>query len=55
MENRHLDLSNDRLSVLSFKDDDRWENQKQYYLPVVEIIMLWSMEKNYLISQLEMI
>ena len=44
MKNGHLDLLNDssfqrvnRLSVLSFKDDDRRENQKQYYLPAVEI------------------
>ena len=40
---------------MSFKYDDSWESHKQYYLPTVEknIIMLWSMEENSLISQLK--
>ena len=56
--NRYLDLLIDwsfqgvnRLFVLSFKDDDDQESHKQYYLPTLEIIMLWSMEEMSLISQ----
>ena len=44
MQNRYLDFSIDpscqrvnRLFVFSFKDEDGWENYKQYYLPIVEI------------------
>ena len=59
-QNRYLDFlivtsfqGVSRLFVLSFKNDAGRESRKQYYLPTMEkkIITLWSMEKNYLISQ----
>ena len=59
-QNRYLDFlivtsfqGVSRLFVLSFKNDDGRQSRKQYYLPTMEkkIITLWSMEKNYLISQ----